>query len=249
MTIPNIDYVNLFAKLADGRMIRLSLNEHKRIRKFVLLDTAEAKRFAGLSLMNKDIDLLLEAIDEMKNLTHSPIIQQSLMFFAVITYGKLFTSNESGRPKLDFNDIFRHASESLKEEHVRITHMRNGYIAHAGSDFDQGHVVGTVVGGIGFDLHCQMSHVMTITPTLDAFTSLCLYVQAEVKKKTEKALQKVQAYLSNLNENEIENLLDQIQIMSLYSMEAPNKNDLDKSNRSISCNELVKSANDNPEIF
>ncbi|WPV01650.1 hypothetical protein SNE26_07670 [Mucilaginibacter sp. cycad4] len=172
-------------------------------------------------MMNKDIDLLLESIKEMEDLGHSSIIQQSLMFFSVITYAKLYASNEGGRSKLDYNDVFKSAPQSLKDEHARMIDLRNGYIAHAGSDFDLGHVVGTVVGTIGIDLHCQMSHVMTMTPNLEDFRSLCLYVQEQVKKKIEKASARVQAYLSNLKREEIANLLARIEIQGYYSMEAP----------------------------
>ena len=217
-----INYNNLFAKIDKGKMIRLSLNEHEFIRDFMLIETPEAKRFAGFLSMNKDLDLVLDSINQMTSYEHSLIIQQSLMFFAIVTYAKCFTSNDGTRPSLDFNNIFRDADQSLKNEHNRIINLRNGYIAHAGDEFDHCHIVGTVVASgsttLGIDINCQLSHVVTMTPKLNDFKDLCLHVQKEIKLKSDKAFQKVFENTGNLEDSEIENLTYKFDKDELYAM-------------------------------
>lgn len=217
-----IGYNNLFAKTTDGKMIRLSLNEHGFIRNFMLIETAEAKRFAGFTLIKKDLDLVLESIEQMASYEYKLIVQQSLMFFSIVTYAKCFTQNEGARPSLNFDDVFKGAEQKLIGEHERIMNLRNGYIAHAGNEFDRCNIVGTVVASgwvnLGIDINCQLSHVVTMTPKLEEFKNLCLYIQEAVKKKSDKAFQRVTENTSNLEDDEINNLLYKIDRDELYKM-------------------------------
>lgn len=217
-----INYNNLFVKANNGKWIRLSLNEHKFIRPFMFIDTPEAKRFAGFALMNKDIDLVLEAIDEMGNYDNSLIIQQSLMFFAIVTYAKCFTTNNGTRPSLDFNNIFKEAQQSLKEEHAQIINLRNGYVAHAGDEFDHCTVIGTIIAtgdrATGIDVNCQLSHAVNMPLKLDDFRNLCLFLKNGIKLKSDKVFHKVMDDTSNLEAAEIKKRLFDFDSNEVYKM-------------------------------
>ena len=217
-----ISYSNLFVKANNGKWIRLSLNEHELIRPFMLIDTPEAKRFAGFILMNKDIDLVLEAIDQMANYENSLIIQQSLMFFAVVTYAKCFTTNDGSRPSLDVNYIFKESDQVLKEEHDRIINLRNSYVAHAGNEFDHCTVVGTIVASgntaIGIDINCQLAHAVNMPFKLDDFKNLCLHLKKEIKLKCDKVFGKVMENTSNLEAVEIQKQLFDFDSNEVYKM-------------------------------
>lgn len=217
-----INYNNLFIKNDKGIMIRLSVNEEGLIRAFMFINTPEAKRFAGFTLMNKDIDLVLDAIEQMGNYNNSLIIQQSVMFFAVATYCKCFTKNNGTRPSLDYNDIFKDCDQVLKDEHHKIVNLRNGYVAHAGDEFDHCMVVGTLVTSgdtaVAVDINCQLSHAVTMPPNLNNFKDLCFYLKKQIKVKADKVSEKVMENTTNLEAEEIEKLLYQFDENEVYKM-------------------------------
>jgi len=205
-----IQYSNLFTKTEKQEYIRLALDQHGNARQFILLETPEAKRYAGFTMMVRDIDLVLQAINQVSDSKHPIIIQQSLFFFAVVTYAKSFASNESNRPKLEPGDIFKNADASLKDEHDHIMRLRNGYVAHAGAELDRCLVVGTVVDisfAIGFDVGCQLSQPINMTPKLADFQKLCEFVKSAVAIKVERSLNQVMEYATKLEEEEFEKVV------------------------------------------
>ena len=218
-----IQYSNLFTKTEKQEYVRLALDQHGSARQYILLETPEAKRYAGFTMMVRDIDLVIQAIGQLADSKLPVILQQSLFFFAVVTYAKSFASNESGRPKLESSDIFKDADTLLKEEHDHVMRLRNGYVAHAGAELDRCLVVGTVVDmgfAVGFDINCQLSQPFNMTPKLADFQKLCEFVKTIVSIKVDRSLNQVMEYATNLNEEAFEKVVKTPARDELYKLVA-----------------------------
>ena len=216
-----INYANLFIKTESNNYIRLALDHSGNPRQYIILETPEAKRYAGYTMMNRDIDLVLEAIDQLLDAKQPILIQQSLFFFAVITYAKSYVSNEANRPKLEATEVFKNAEQTLKEEHKHIMDLRNGYVAHAGAELDRAAVVATVVDfgiAVGFDVRCQLSQPFNMSPKLGDFKSLSKFVKSAITIKLERSLRQVMEYAIVLEEEEFEKLVNTPDKDKLYKL-------------------------------
>jgi len=215
------DKDNLHIKIESEGFIRASLDQNGKPRKFIIIKTPESKRFESYVMINRDLDLVIEAIGDLK-LINKPIIQQSLLFFSIVTYAKTFTSNNGTRSTLNFDDIFKGATEEVKNEHNRIMDLRNGYVAHAGSLYDNCLTIGTIFELnntiIGIDVNSKLTHAVNMPPKLNDFALLCSYVKDKVLIKVSKSQKKLFDYVSNLEGNELFGMIIMPTEANMYTM-------------------------------
>ena len=217
-----IKYDNVFIKVDNDTYLRLSLDEYGIARKFIIIDTPEAKRFAGFMMMSRDIDLVIEAINQLEDPKQPIIVQQSLLFFVIIAYSKCFTINNGNRPSLNFTDIFKDTHNHFVNEHNKIMNMRNGYVAHAGSGFDKCIITGTIVESrgtiIGIDVNSQFTYAVNIPTKLSDFKDLCLFLKDKIKIKSDKVWNKITDHTSNLTGSDLVKIMIKPNISELYRM-------------------------------
>jgi len=217
-----ISYNNLFVKIENNNYVRLSTDNTGKIRDFFILNTPQTRRYAGYVTMNRDIDQIIEAISHLRNPSNITIIQQSLLFFSIVTYGKIFTSNQGNRPTLTFDDIFKNSEQKFSDEHDRIMNLRHEYVAHAGAEYDQCLVIGTIINQgnliLGIDVNSQLMHVVNMPPKLDDFLSLCNFLKEKVAIKSAKVWSSLQNECSSLPPEEIRKMAITPDKTQLYEM-------------------------------
>jgi hypothetical protein len=182
-----------FVITKDGTYLRPSYDENGNQRRVIILKTHKAKTFAAYNLINKDLDLILSALTSLKE-TDLLIIKQSILFFAVISYGKCFVSNNGRGTSLQIEKIFKEADSSLKETHKKNINLRMDYVAHAGNLFEKCAVTATlyyeklhsnspeILDGISID--ANMLYLSAISKkSIADFINLCKYVKAHVENK------------------------------------------------------------------
>ena len=91
-----------------------------------------AKRFSAFGLMIKDMELVLEALNQLKSGKLDQLHKQSLSFFAIVTYAKCYTEAHGRGSQLQDKDALQFASAEAKTEHARIMEQRHNYVAHGG---------------------------------------------------------------------------------------------------------------------
>jgi hypothetical protein len=193
-----------YVKLDNGAYLRVSMDENGNPRGFIDFKTPHAKQYAAYILINKDLNLVVEALSHLRSSDNLQIINQSLSFFSVITYSKCFTENTGRGTSLNSGEVFKGANEELIAEHKRILNLRNDYVAHAGSGFERCAVTGTIfmeIGGI--NLEGNLSYVTNIEHNLDTFFKLCEYVKIHVEMKISVFQKKLFEYFKSLNFEEI----------------------------------------------
>ncbi|MBC7399952.1 MAG: hypothetical protein H7289_08400 [Mucilaginibacter sp.] len=217
-----INYNNLYVKIENDSFVRLSTDDTGKLRDFLILKTPLTKRYAGYVTMTRDIEQVREAINHLRNQENPTLIQQSILFFSIVTYGKLFTSNQGNRPMLNFDDIFKTSDPKLSEEHNRIMNLRHEYVAHAGAEYDQCLVSGTIVkqGNAikGIDVNSQLMHVVNMTPKLDDFLLLCNFIQEKIAIKSAKVWSHLQNECCSLSPKEIKKMAITPDKTRLYKM-------------------------------
>jgi hypothetical protein len=62
----------------------------------------------------------------------NPTIEASLWYSLIITYGKCYTENQSGRSRLEPNECFNDEYAALKTVHDNLMELRHGFVAHRG---------------------------------------------------------------------------------------------------------------------
>jgi len=172
-----------YIRLENGAYYRLYKDVNGNPRGYIELKSHNAKLYAGYILIRKDLELVIEAISQLKSNNNSKITSQSLSFFSIVTYSKCFASNSGRGPSLNFREVFKAAGDELTIEHNRILNLRNDYVAHAGNSFERCVITGTIIMEIGgMHLEGNLSYVTNIG-TLDVFLKLCEYVQLFVQGK------------------------------------------------------------------
>ena len=115
----------------------------------LVLPSFIGKKLVSWTLIQCDI---LFAIDCAKQLItfksaeqndRSQIIETSLWYSLIITYGKCFTENESGYSKLEKKDCFdeTNVDNELLEIHNDLIELRNCFIAHRGNSENENAIV------------------------------------------------------------------------------------------------------------
>ena len=228
---------DIYQKLDDGNYIKIDADDSGNLLKYMILKTRESKQFAGYALMKKDINLVLEALQQLNEIKESSIIKQSLSFFSIITYAKCFVTNNGRGVKLQGKDVFKKASQKLIGEHERIMRLRMEHVAHAGSDYEKCSVVSSLyiinsdfVGG--FNLNANLGFVSSIQPYTEVFIELCDYLNIYLDRKIEYLKSEIFEYLGNLgSENLIENSISP-DVNNLYSL-VISKNSVDGKIKTI----------------
>jgi hypothetical protein len=191
--------MNRYYRIGDD-YYKISKDEFGKPRRFIVLKTKEAKQFAGYTLINKDLELVNNALFELAKNKDSVILQQSLITFAIVTYAKCFTENKGGRGvTLNESEIFKGDEyKSLMKMHQEIMNLRNDYVAHAGSEFERCRVTGTFVfigkdflAGVNVESHLEF--MINMPPKLNEFEQLYTFVKEKVNQKSKKVLSKIQS--------------------------------------------------------
>jgi len=204
-----------YIKLENGAYCRLYKDENGRPRGYIELKSHNAKLYAGYILIRKDLELIIEAISQLKSNNNNKITSQSLSFFSIVTYAKCFTSNSGRGPSLNFKAVFKIAENELTIEHERILSLRNDYVAHAGNSFEKCAITGTINMEIGgMHLEGNLLYVTNIG-TLDIFLKLCEYVKLYVQDKIKDFESKI---FKDFQELSYEGIMDQIKFPNLNQL-------------------------------
>lgn len=196
--------IEKYTEVPGVGFLKVALDEHGQPRNFIILNNPESKRYASYIMMKRDLDITIEAIEMLSDEKRLPILQQSLLFLAVTTYGKCFVENKGERPKLIANKFFKDADPKLKEEHERIMSLRHDYVAHAGTQFDKCVVTGTLMTlhsvVVAVDVNSQLLHTINMPPKLNDFEQLCKFVLKVVIAKSERALNRIREIFWNMDQ-------------------------------------------------
>jgi hypothetical protein len=118
-----------YIKLDENIFLKI-LNPHK---KHIIINSDYAKRYMGYLLILEDLKSILLALDELKKEWSKNIIRESLSFYIVITYGKVFAKADVRKVKLDRKHL-----EKIRKDliilHDILIDLRNKHVAHAGSE-------------------------------------------------------------------------------------------------------------------
>jgi hypothetical protein len=104
----------------------------------VILPGFLTKKLGSWMLIREDLLFVKSCAVELINAkgkedaARNATIEASLWYSLIITYGKCFTENQSGRSRLEPNECFLEEHEALKEVHQTIMELRHGFIAHRG---------------------------------------------------------------------------------------------------------------------
>ncbi|MVN22699.1 hypothetical protein [Mucilaginibacter arboris] len=171
-----------------------------------LIEKKFAKNFSGYRLISKDINLIFEALSELKSANDTKsIINQSLTFFIIITYGKCFAEADERDVKLETSSL-KFCTDSEKGLHKELLNIRNNYIAHAGKSLmEKNLVLMTKIktdDGFGFtvfDSGIFMSN-FKIDKRIELIESLAAHVKQYVEEKIDTSYTKLHTYIAeNLN--------------------------------------------------
>jgi hypothetical protein len=173
--------------------------------------------------MSKDLGLVLEALNQLRQNSHNLIIKQSLTFFSIITYAKCFTSNKGRGTKLESKHVFKESLNHLIAEHNRILDLRMEYVAHAGSAYDKCAVIGTLITDnpiftLAMDLNSNLRYVSSIEHNMDIFIELCEYLKNHLQIKTDFFQQKIFEDFRKSPPDELLNQAIHPSITNLYSL-------------------------------
>lgn len=194
----------IYAKLSNGTYVRIVPDETGKLQRFMNLKNKDSKLYAAYILMKKDLELVTESLLQLDREKFPTIINQSLSFFAIITYSKCFTSNNGRGTSLNTGDVFKNADESLLAEHKRILELRNEYVAHAGSTYEKCTVTVALneITGI-MKLESSLAYVNNIQPNTDTFITLITYLQAYLERKINIFQGRIFEYLQTLTYEEL----------------------------------------------
>jgi hypothetical protein len=101
---------------------------------------AQAKRPAGLLLIQKDLESAQEALTVVHTTCldrSQAIVNPALWFSGVLAYTRCFTQATGGGVKLERKDHVAHLSRELVATHDELMRTRNQYVAHAGQSLDE----------------------------------------------------------------------------------------------------------------
>ena len=104
--------------------------------RMLLLESHIAKKFASYCMAKKDIDLVSDALIQLKKDNNNTIVKQSLTAFSITTYAKCFVASKGRGLILQPNQVFKNSDSAVKKVHEYIMDLRHDYIAHAGSKYD-----------------------------------------------------------------------------------------------------------------
>jgi hypothetical protein len=98
---------------------------------YVLYNSPISKQFAGNVLLLKDIDFSINCLKKLtENIVSDKDIQTALLFSAIVTYMKCFTSGSERRTHLHV-DLFKKTHQKYLKLHNEIDEFRDNYLAHA----------------------------------------------------------------------------------------------------------------------
>ena len=146
-------------------------------------------------LFTKSCATELLTAKEKENANRNATIEASLWYSLIITYGKCFTENQSGRSRLEENNCFNDIQE-LKETHQSIMDLRHGFIAHRGDTENEQAIVFMKIPKaepIGDTTEFKISSTKSFSPSIDKiheyiklFDHLLNLVQDKIQRQAEK---------------------------------------------------------------
>ena len=177
---------------------------------YYLISTPKAKRYAGLRLILKDLNLVKSAISELqdlKNKESSNISKRALSFYAVVTYAKCYTEANGGRGvQLNSSDTLKSCTSDLKLLHEKLMAIRNKYVAHAGfSGYEQNPVVASLDPNTFsiVEIRDNMVDIRDIDSELQSFYQLVCSVILFVETSIEKAGIKLSEEVEGISHSEL----------------------------------------------
>jgi hypothetical protein len=199
-------------KIKDGSTIYQEYGINGTPLRVVILKSKKAEIYASYSLINKDLDLIIEALSALKK--DSPeIIEQSITFFSIINYAKCFVGNSGGRTILNAKSLFKGADDTIKAAHYKNINLRMDYVAHAGNAFEKCAITATLYplnsqknnneDLFGFRIIANMTFVSSLDgQSIHEFIDLCNYVKSHVKIKLTALESQLQGEIHDLGDKE-----------------------------------------------
>lgn len=205
--------------IKDGIIINQEYGVNGKPLRVIILKSKKAEVYASYSLINKDLDLVIEALSALKK-DDSEIIKQSITFFAIINYAKCFVSNTGGRTRLNSKALFKDADDIIKVAHEANINLRMDYVAHAGKDFEKCAITATLYPSnnqhntnedlFGFRIIANMTFVSSLNTvsslngqSIPEFIDLCNYVKSHVRTKLNALESQLQEEVHNLGYEEL----------------------------------------------
>lgn len=91
------------------------------------------RKLGSWMLIREDLSFVKSCAEELRTAKsrdeadRNPTIEASLWYSLIITYGKCFTENQSGRSRLEVNDCFNEGHENYRAVHDQLMELRHGF--------------------------------------------------------------------------------------------------------------------------
>lgn len=190
---------------------------------YIILNSKHSRRFAALNVIQKDLDLCRKAFIELIETQNKQIIKMSLLFFAIINYGKCFAKADGRSVMLNSKEAFKGVDNKIIDYHEKLIDIRNNYIAHAGignyeqypfsltlnPDLNNKKVLGYMVNGIAQikDHHIYIDKYVEVIEHLESYVNNAIIKVKERLDKEVAALDIDEIYNNSLTPDENFSLL------------------------------------------
>ena len=185
--------------------VLVKMLEHEKVQDdkniSVILPSFISKKLASWILIREDLLFAKSCSTELltakgkDDADRNTTIEASLWYSLIITYGKCFTENQSGRSRLEEGDCFNN-QENFKQIHENIMDLRHGFIAHRGDTENEQAIVYMKIPKtepIAERVEYKISSAKSFSPSVDKiheyiilFDFLLNIVQDKIQKQADK---------------------------------------------------------------
>jgi len=181
------------------------LQEQKAIESehfLLIIPSFISKKLASYMLIQGDILFVKDLVSEIitaktkREDERNTIIEASLWYSLIVTYGKCFTQNDIGYSKLEEKDCFGEDELGLIEIHKNIMNLRHSFIAHRGDTENETAIVFIKIPKnepVGNLTEFKISSTKSVSPSieklndyLELFNHLLKILDNKIQKQTEK---------------------------------------------------------------
>jgi len=171
-----------------------------------------AKSYSGYRLILKDLMDVRDSIiilqkHKFEN-SLSRIIKQGLSFNVIITYGKCFSKADGRGIKLDKGNLTKYCEQAEIDEHIRVIHQRDSYVAHGGLEGYEHNPVVVILNRDRLnksiiDIYDNPMGLVDIDSQLDTIESLVNSNIGFVEEKCLLLMEKIKVEITKVDLNEL----------------------------------------------
>ncbi len=159
-----------------------------------IIKSHKAKQYSDWKFLSKDIDTAFQCVQKIKTLPEDEyaLIEQSLSFYAVVTYGKCFTKAEKRR-SLELRKALKYCDDNLKDLHSIIMDLRHKYVAHGEvglyeiNPVSMNWWIDADTDEVNYTLSDNLTYRTSIRTLCDDFATLLLKVNQYIEEGLNKA--------------------------------------------------------------